>query len=179
MTKDYYAILGIAPDTDQALIKDAAQARANEISEAFRVLGDIEQRKKYDALRMNTASATTHRTSAPTAILTETAAQAPASAEFSNASPAQSKHKQRSSIQFSQKQQSRQAGNTFVPDIGGGGLMNNLLAKMKIDPPNSAREVVIFLLSVVFVAYMASGFFADPQDRYTITPSLTRLHENK
>ena len=47
--KDYYQILGINPDTDQTKIKAAAQAKANEINEAFRVLNDPEQRRAYDA----------------------------------------------------------------------------------------------------------------------------------
>ncbi|MCV6639388.1 hypothetical protein [Candidatus Albibeggiatoa sp. nov. NOAA] len=46
--KNYYQILGISPDTDQSEIKAAAQAKANEINEAFRILNDPEQRSTYD-----------------------------------------------------------------------------------------------------------------------------------
>jgi curved DNA-binding protein CbpA len=46
--KNYYQILGISPDTEQLAIKAAAQAKANEINEAFRILNDPEQRKAYD-----------------------------------------------------------------------------------------------------------------------------------
>lgn len=46
--KNYYQILGINPDTDQSKIKAAAQAKADEINEAFRVLNDPEKRKAYD-----------------------------------------------------------------------------------------------------------------------------------
>ena len=47
--KDYYQILSIERDTDQTEIKAAAQAKANEVNEAFRVLNDPEQRRAYDA----------------------------------------------------------------------------------------------------------------------------------
>jgi curved DNA-binding protein CbpA len=45
---NYYQILGISPDTDSSKIKAAAQAKANEINEAFRVLNDPEKRQAYD-----------------------------------------------------------------------------------------------------------------------------------
>jgi len=45
---NYYQILGISPDTDSSKIKAAAQAKANEINEAFRVLNDPDKRNAYD-----------------------------------------------------------------------------------------------------------------------------------
>jgi hypothetical protein len=47
--KNYYEILGISPDTPQHQIKTAAQAKANEINEAFRVLYNPETRQAYNA----------------------------------------------------------------------------------------------------------------------------------
>lgn len=67
--KDYYAALGVAPDADEAAIKQAYRALARQhhpdvnpadktaedrfkaISEAYHALGDPERRRTYDALR--------------------------------------------------------------------------------------------------------------------------------
>jgi curved DNA-binding protein len=67
--KDYYQILGVAPDASEKEIKQvyrklarqyhpdvnpgdkAAEEKFKEINEAYQVLADAEQRKKYDALR--------------------------------------------------------------------------------------------------------------------------------
>jgi curved DNA-binding protein len=67
--KDYYAVLGVAPGSDDETIKQAyrklarqyhpdvrpgdkqAEERFKEINEAYQALGDPERRKKYDELR--------------------------------------------------------------------------------------------------------------------------------
>src|SRR5690349_12750643 len=67
--KDYYQILGVAPDATEKEIKQAyrklarqhhpdvnpgdqsAEEKFKEINEAHQVLADAEQRKKYDAMR--------------------------------------------------------------------------------------------------------------------------------
>lgn len=69
LEKDFYAMLGVAKDADDAAIKKAyrrlarqyhpdqnpgdakAEARFKEIGEAYSVLSDSEQRKQYDGLR--------------------------------------------------------------------------------------------------------------------------------
>lgn len=67
--KDYYAVLGVAPDADEKTIKStyrklarqhhpdvnpgdkSAEERFKEIGEAYQALGDPERRRKYDELR--------------------------------------------------------------------------------------------------------------------------------
>ena len=67
--KDFYKILGVSKDVTQAELKKAyrklakdnhpdlhpgdaiAEARFKDISEAYDVLSDVEQRKEYDAIR--------------------------------------------------------------------------------------------------------------------------------
>jgi molecular chaperone DnaJ len=69
LEKDFYAVLGVPRDADEAAIKKAyrklartlhpdhnpgdqsAEARFKEVGEAYAVLSDPEQRKQYDALR--------------------------------------------------------------------------------------------------------------------------------
>jgi molecular chaperone DnaJ len=69
LDKDFYAVLGVAKDVDEAELKKtyrklartyhpdsnqgdaAAEAKFKEISEAYSVLSDVEQRKEYDQIR--------------------------------------------------------------------------------------------------------------------------------
>jgi curved DNA-binding protein CbpA len=72
--KDYYAVLGIAPDSDEVVVRAAykalmlkyhpdtssvagAGARAAAINEAFNVLGDPRRRASYDSERAASAAA--------------------------------------------------------------------------------------------------------------------------
>jgi molecular chaperone DnaJ len=73
--KDYYQVLGVPPDADADAIKKAyrklarkyhpdvnagdpsAEERFKSISEAYRVISDPEQRKRYDAMRTAGAGA--------------------------------------------------------------------------------------------------------------------------
>jgi len=48
MSKNYYDVLGISPDAKPEDIRPAAQAKANEINDAFATLIDPEKRKAYD-----------------------------------------------------------------------------------------------------------------------------------
>ncbi|ALG68052.1 J domain-containing protein [Beggiatoa leptomitoformis] len=146
MDKNYYEILGISPDTDQSLIKAAAQLKANtineafrqlndtekqhnqasiqaqvnEINEAFRVLNDVEQRKMYDAQRINKQYGSVSKRQLPDAKQTV-------------------------------KQQTTQTG-----------VLSHLLERMTITPP-AFKDVVIFAIALLFFLYMLSGLFVNPQ----------------
>ncbi|EIJ41931.1 hypothetical protein BegalDRAFT_1028 [Beggiatoa alba B18LD] len=152
MDKNYYEILGINPNTEQSLIKAAAQAKANaineafrqlsdterqqaqskiqmqvnEINEAFRVLNDVEQRKMYDAQRVNQQQASSRATPKRQLPVVD-----------AGAITAQSSNKE---------------GNSF----------GRLLERMTITPP-TLKDIIIFVLALLFFLYMLSGLFVEPQ----------------
>ncbi len=150
MAKDYYQILEISPDTNQELIKVAAQTRANEINEAFRVLSDPLQRQAYDESRHSVT-----RTSSAAV------ASAPAMA-INTASAPETTKVYRSSVQFSQNR--RRQLSTEGAGVGIGS-MGGVLSKLKIDGPSSAKEIIILVLAIVFLGYVASDFFVPLNER--------------
>jgi curved DNA-binding protein CbpA len=158
MTKDYYAILGIKPDTDQSLIKTAAQAQANEINEAFRVLNDPETRAAYDAIWQQ-HYAQDKGISSPNQSVVMPSSSAPIMGAYGEHNPP------RSSVAFAthSKKSLRENHNT---------IFSQLAAKVRIQAPNSIREILILLLAVVFFVYVASGFFVPLHERQDVGNNL-------
>ncbi|OUD13087.1 hypothetical protein TPSD3_10585 [Thioflexithrix psekupsensis] len=158
MTKDYYAILGIKPDTDQSLIKTAAQAQANEINEAFRVLNDPEQRAAYDVIWQQHYAQNSVVSSPNPSVITA-----------SPSSPKMGMHGEhnppRSSVTFATYSKDKTSSDR-------GNFLGQLVAKVRIQAPNSMREVLILLLAVVFFVYVASGFFVPLHERQDVGSNL-------
>ncbi len=163
--RNYYEILGISPTTEQALIKAAAQRKANEINEAFRVLNDPQQRHLYDAKVLNlnlpanantienggAVNSTLDKTTGSTSATTKTPQE-------TNTAPVNNRS-YRSSVRFS-TQKEVQAGSQLTL------WWQNMKSRMSIEAPTSIRDVVIFIAALAFVGYMASGFFTSPTERF-------------
>ncbi len=166
--RNYYEILGISPTTEQALIKAAAQRKANEINEAFRVLNDPQQRHLYDAkvlkLNLPANSNTIENDSSINPTLDKTTSSTCSTTKplldmESNAVPVNNRRSYRSSVRFS-TQKEVQAGSQLTL------WWQNMKSRMSIEAPTSIRDVVIFIAALAFVGYMASGFFTSPAERF-------------
>ncbi|WP_353572946.1 J domain-containing protein [Candidatus Albibeggiatoa sp. nov. BB20] len=141
--KNYYQILGISPNTDPSEIKAAAQAKANEINEAFRVLNDPEKRQAYDLSLLPKQPEAEPLKPVPKPQIAQSTATPP---------------------KFKVSGESRRR---FTDMIG------SWSEYLRIEAPTSLRDVVIFMLAVVFLLYMLGQFLFPPPINPPSQPSLS------
>ena len=60
MKKNYYEMLNVNPSAQSEEIKKAAYRQLNEITQAFKILSDVDKRQAYDLTRQTTPSLTTN-----------------------------------------------------------------------------------------------------------------------
>ncbi len=158
--KNYYEILGISPDVDQSNIKTAAQAKANEINEAFRVLNDPQKRREYDLTLPQQQSAK------------HFANDSQKLEEYDlDLSQQPIKHHEQTSIakqketppKFKTKGENRQ----WLKN-----MLNSWGEYLHLETP-SLRDVMIFTIALVFFVYMLMQFIFPPPITPPSQPTLS------
>lgn len=142
---NYYEILGISKEADQAAITQAAQLRAKELNSEFEKLSDAEKQQTYQAMqtKANQINIAFRILSHPeqrqaydnTLIVTVESVLVEATAE--------------------------------KPTLRHANLSSSHTPTLKhwsekfttIEKPSSAREVLMFVAALLFFLYMLSGFF--------------------
>lgn len=155
--KNYYEILGLNPDAPQSAVKPAAQAKANEINEAFRILNDPEQRKAYDAWLTSYAGSTASPQSNNSDSQADTVA---VETYYATAKNTDSKATSGSSTSFvtAPSMRSNAKSNATTATLAIKPFMRGVLEKFTYIEVSSFRDVVIFVAALAFFLYMLLSF---------------------
>jgi len=150
MTKNYYDILGIAPNADLATIQQAARSKAQAVETAYNALSDADKQTAHQNMQ-----AQANEISTAFKVLSD-----PAQREAYDAEIAAMLH-QATSINMSVNEDITLTQSTSHEDSAGRKLLKRLTT---IDTP-SFKDVAIFIVAVAFFAYMVSGFFIPRTER--------------